>query len=343
MVTTAPDTGKEDDEISLIDLFAVVWRRRVMIIAVTAASAVIAVAVSLVSLLLPPEENFLPNQYTPQAHMLINDTSSSGGLSSMLSSSGLGGLASLAGVNVSSGSTSGELAMYLIGANSLLDDVVDRFGLLERYKIDVPGKKPPKSPRAESRKALKKLLTAERDEKSGVFSVGFTDYDPEFAREVVNYCVGYLEKRFGELGVDKNALEKANLEVNIRNTYGEIVRLEEESHRLERTVTGPVSIPAIMVEMKRIEMEVEAQRRVYTELKVQYELLRVTMASEKPVFQILELAEAPDQKSGPSRGLLCVIVTLGGGFLGVFMAFIGNAVGNIRRDPEAMAKLRGGR
>jgi uncharacterized protein involved in exopolysaccharide biosynthesis len=65
------------------------------------------------------------------------------------------------------------------------------------------------------------------------------------------------------------------------------------------------------------------------------------MASESPVFQILEQAEVPDKKSGPSRGLLCVIVTAAAGFLSVFTAFVMNAVGNLRKDPAAMAKLRG--
>jgi len=65
------------------------------------------------------------------------------------------------------------------------------------------------------------------------------------------------------------------------------------------------------------------------------------MASEKPVFQILEPAEILDQKSKPSRGLLCIIVVFAAGFFAVFLAFALNAVANIKKDPEAMAKLRG--
>jgi uncharacterized protein involved in exopolysaccharide biosynthesis len=274
--------------------------------------------------------------------MLINDASSSGGgLSSMLNSSGLGGLASLAGISVESGQTNSLLAVYLAGSNPLLDAVVDEFDLIRRYKIDKP-KKAAKSPRADSRKALKKKLTAELDEESGVFSVGFTDTDPVFAQSVVNFTVSYLLARFDELGVDKNKLEKENLEKNIQNTYKEIQNLELESRQLEQSVQrGSVNLPSISLEMNRIELELEAQKEVYTQLKVQYELLKVTMASEKPVFQILEMAEVPDKKSGPSRGLICIIVTFAAGFLSVFLAFVLNAIENIKKDPEAMAKLRG--
>jgi uncharacterized protein involved in exopolysaccharide biosynthesis len=83
------------------------------------------------------------------------------------------------------------------------------------------------------------------------------------------------------------------------------------------------------------------KRQVYSQLKVQYELLKVNMASEKPVFQILEMAEVPDMKSGPGRGMLCIIVTFAAGFFAIFVAFVLNAVANIKNDPEAMAKLRG--
>jgi uncharacterized protein involved in exopolysaccharide biosynthesis len=64
------------------------------------------------------------------------------------------------------------------------------------------------------------------------------------------------------------------------------------------------------------------------------------MASEKPVFQVLEMAEVPDQKSGPGRGMLCIIVTFAVGFFSVFIVFILNALSNIRNDPKVMAKLR---
>jgi uncharacterized protein involved in exopolysaccharide biosynthesis len=179
------DNRADDDEISLLDLFAVLWRRKVMIIIITLLAAVGVVIFAVLSLKLPVEKSPLPNVYTPTALMLINDSSSSGGgVASMLSSSGLGGLASLAGVNVSSGSTFSDLAVYLVSTNTLLDSVVDRFGLVERYKL-----KKSKSPRADSRKTLKKNLTAETDEKSGVFSLSFKDTDPAFAQSVLNYCV----------------------------------------------------------------------------------------------------------------------------------------------------------
>jgi len=329
------EKNDSEDEISLIDLFAVLWRRKAMIITITVIAAIGVVLYSIISMTLPPEDSYLPNVYTPKAILLIDNKSSASGLSSMLGN--MGGLASLAGISLPTESNYSQLAVFLVETNSFLDAVTDEFDMVKRLKIK-------KSPRAQSRKALKKLIKAELDTKSGTLSIKFTDIDPEFARNVVNFSVEYLEKRFMELGLDKNKIEKENLETNIANTYQEILKIEEESRRLERSVafgTSYNTLPAITIEMNRLMLELDAQKQIYAQLKVQYELNKINTASETPIFQVLDYAEVPDQKSGPGRGMICIIVTLAAGFLSVFLAFALNAVSNIKNDPQAMAKLRG--
>lgn len=328
---------KQDDEISLIDLFAVLWHRKIMIIAITGIAIVGVLIYSILSLKLPPEKSFLPNEYTPQAQMLINDSSSSaGGLAAALSSSGLSSLASMAGVNVSGGSSYSALASYFVTSNSLLDQVVQKFDLINRYKIE-------KSPITTSRNTLKEILKANFESSTGVFTISFTDIDPVFARDVVNYVVDLLEQRFLELGIDKNKLTQKNLEENIKTAYDNILSLQTQIHELEMSVANvynPSSTPSIVMDTSLIKMELKVQEEIYAQLKAQYEMLKVTMASEQPIFQILEYAEVPDMKSGPSRGMLCIIVTFAAFFVSVFLAFLLNALENIKKDPEAMAKLK---
>ena len=322
----------QDEEISLIDLFAVLLRYKWMIIIVTCLSAVLALTISIISLVQSPEKSILPNEYTPYALMLINDPESSSSLSSMLSSSGLGSLAGMAGV--STGTSNSGLALYFAGTNTFLDPIIEKFNLVERYKIK-------KFPKAETRDALKENLVASYDEDSGIFSISFTDIDPVFAADVVNYAVGLMENMFLNLGIDKNVLEKQNLEENIANSYQEMISLQKKIQSLESSVSYGVSsnVPSIILETSILKAELAAQESVYTQLKTQLELLKVSMASEKPVFQVVEKAEVPDRKSGPSRGMLCIIVTFAGGFISVFMAFLLNAIKNIKNDPVAMGKL----
>lgn len=324
----------QDEEISLIDLFAVLWHYKWLIIGITLFAIVLVLTISIVSLLQPPEKSILPNQYSPRALMLINDSSSSSSsLSSMIASSGLGSLAGMAGI--SDGSSNSGLALYFAGTNSFLDPIIEKFNLVERYEIE-------KSPKANSRKALKEVLVASFDEDSGVFSISFTDKDPVFAAEVVNYAVSLMENMFLNLGIDKNILEKKNLEENIQNSYNEIVRLQKAIQVLESSVSygGASSVSSVILEANLLKAELEAQTTVYSQLKTQLELLKIQMASDKPVFQIIESAEVPDLKSKPSRGMLCVIGTFAGFFISVFLAFLINAIKNIKNDPVAMEKLR---
>jgi hypothetical protein len=153
----------DEKETTLFDLFLALWRYKILIIAITITAMVGVVALSVVSLVLPPEESFYPNLYTPRANMLINNTGSQGsGIAAAINASGLGGLASMAGVNVSGGPTFSSLAIYLVYSDTMLDSVVERFDLIARYKIK-------KYVIANSRKELKKHLKAEYDDASGVF------------------------------------------------------------------------------------------------------------------------------------------------------------------------------
>jgi uncharacterized protein involved in exopolysaccharide biosynthesis len=327
---------QNEKESTLFDLFLSLWRYRKLIILITFCAVVIAVLGSIVSIILPPDKSFLPNRYTPHANMLINDAGSpGGGIAAAINTSGLGGLASMAGVNVSGGPTFSSLAVYVVNSDTMLDSVIEQYDLIRRYKIK-------KYVIAESRKKLKKYLTAEYDDESGVFTVSFSDYDPVFAREVVNYCVDYLSRRFDDLGLDKNLQQKENLEKSIETAYEAIRGLEKETRNLELSATAAYNGPAqnITLETRRINMELQAQQQIYTQLKVQLELVNTAIASETPVFQVLETAQVPDRKSGPSRGALCAIVTLAAFFFSLFLAFTLTVVENIRNDPEAMEKFR---
>jgi uncharacterized protein involved in exopolysaccharide biosynthesis len=332
----SPNENDDEKETTLFDLFLAIWRYKKLVLAVTISAMVGMVALSIVSLALPPEKSFLPNLYTPRANMLINNTESSGsGIAAAINASGLGGLASMAGVNVRGGPTFSSLAVYLVNSDTMLDSVVERFELITRYKIK-------EHVIAGSRNALKEKLKAEYDETNGIFTISFSDYDPVFACDVVNYCVDYLSRRFDTLGLDKNLQQKQNLENSIAAAYESIRAMEREIQELERSATLVYSGPAqnITMEARRINMELSAQQQIYSQLKVQLELTNTAIASETPVFQVIETAQVPDLKSGPSRTRLCIFVSLGAFFFSLLVVFVLTQIEKIRNDPEAMGRLR---
>lgn len=322
----------EDDEISLLDLFAVLLRKKWMIIGITVIAAVAVVIYSIISLALPPEKSYLPNSFKVEAHMLIKDADGGGGISSSASAA-----ASLLGISLSSSksASTSSLIAYLTTSNPFYDSIAEKFNLYEEYNFE-------KSPIAYTREAVSKQIKTSHDSSSGVLTMTYEGTKPEYGVELINFAVDWLSAKLDELGVDNNKISKENLEKNITTSWNEILRLSKELSDLQDKVAQGRAVwtKEKTIEQKRIQLELDAQQEVYRQLRSQLELLKVQMQTEAPVFQILERPSVPDIKSGPSRGKLCIIVTFAAFFASIFLAFLLNAVENIRKDPEAMAKLR---
>lgn len=323
---------ENDDEISLIDLFALLLKRKKMIIGITVAAMVAVVVYSVISLMLPPEKSYLPNEYTVYSTMLIKEKDSSSGIDLGRAAS----MASLIGVSIpSGGSNTSSLILYLVKSDLFLDAIVKEFDIVNKYEIE-------KSPVANARDKIRELVTASFDEVSGVLKVSCTDKEVEFAYNVVNFTIEWITAKLEELGVDDNKITKVNLEKNLDSTWKDIQNLTYDLKKLTSAITDGRKLwtTETTLEQYRIEMELSAQKQVYTQLKSQLELLNIEMETEVPTFQILEYPTIPDRKSGPSRGMLCIIVSFAAFFISVFLAFLLNAIENIKKDPEAMSKLK---
>jgi tyrosine-protein kinase Etk/Wzc len=125
--------------------------------------------------------------------------------------------------------------------------------------------------------------------------------------------------------------------------FAKIRELESGKGQTEaqRIMPSQTELPAIAFEYAKLQRDLQVQVEVYKVLTQQYELAKLNAAGQEPVFQILELAEAPDMKSGPARANIVIVAILAGFFGFVLLAFILEAIMNIRKDPEAMAKLTG--
>jgi len=104
---------------SFIDILGVLWRWKWIVIGITLTGSVGVFLFALFSILLPADRTYLPNYFTPEAHIIINEAGSAG-LSDLLKASGLGNLAGLAGIG-SSGPTAAGLATKIASTNAFLD------------------------------------------------------------------------------------------------------------------------------------------------------------------------------------------------------------------------------
>jgi uncharacterized protein involved in exopolysaccharide biosynthesis len=400
----APKTS-DDDEISLIDLLATLLKHKRMILLVTLAAVLVSLAYAGISLLLPPNTTYLPNLYKPTATMLVNSPDSGGGLSSALASSGLSGLAGMAGISTG-GTNYGQLAVVIAKGDTILDTLVDKFDLIEKYKIH-------HYPKTESRKALLKHYAVTLDAKTALLTISFEDPDPEFGRNLVNYAVDLLDKRFATIGQNRNiakhdqleskltdvqaqmtvleddiqkfqqkygvisvdtiAKEQISTEAQVRSelimkemeikTYGDVskvqdpalMRLEAERDNLsklldqlekgfttyEKVLPSQRELPSLAIEFSHMQRDLLIQQKIFEILTQQNELTKLQIEGADPIIQVLEPAEAPDMKSGPSRAKIVMVATFAAFFLAILLAFVLEAWSNLKADPVAMAKLKG--
>jgi len=394
---------RSEDEIDLLSMFGVLYRYKLVIILVTLLTAIGVIAYSIVSLVFPPDKSYLPNLYQGHALILLMEQERSS-VSSMLSSAGLGSLAGLVGIE--SGISYGELAVKLLKSKSILDPVIEKYNLVERYGIE-------KYIKSNSRKKLLEKSNFKFDSNTNTVSISFEDYNPEFARDVTNSVVELLDRRFAGIGGSRNTTrmnlleaklsdvtsEMALLEAKIKEfqerhgvltieelaatqvtalaelrsrlilkemeikTYADfskiddpiLKRLKSERDNLlqllyeveegyssyEKVLPTQKELPDLALQFAHMKRDLIVQQKIYEILTQQYEVTKLSVEVDEPVFQVLELAEIPDKKSGPRRSIICIVTTMGAFFISVILAFILNAGRNIKNDPEKIRKLKG--
>ncbi len=109
----------------------------------------------------------------------------------------------------------------------------------------------------------------------------------------------------------------------------------------ESLLPSTEDLPALALEFEHMKRDLQVQAKIYEILTQQYEVAKLNAEGQEPIFQVLETAEVPDLKSGPSRGIICMVATVGAFFFSIIFVFVINAWKNIKNDPERMRKLTG--
>lgn len=99
-----------------------------------------------------------------------------------------------------------------------------------------------------------------------------------------------------------------------------------------RTMPARSELPQLALEFRRLQTDLEIQQRIYQAISEQYEVSRLTAESD-PAFAVLEFAEVPDRKAGPSRAQLSTTVTGVGLAASVVLAYLIHFLRMIWADP----------
>ena len=204
----------------------------------------------------------LPVRYAAEARVLLPG-SGGGGLSALI-----GDLSPVGGALLGGGAKDYNRYLAILTSRSVQDAVVDRFGLVRRYRMaDRP------DPRGEARAELSSRTKFAVDLKYDFLSISVLDGSPEVSASIVNFYVEELNRR-NELLSAQNASGQRRY---IEERYAE-AELALDSARAEMRVfqetNGVVEVPAMAeaimtsladarAEVVRAEVEFQAMRAQY--------------------------------------------------------------------------------
>lgn len=279
----------EEDELSLIDLWDIVWKRKLLWLTLGPLAGIIGIIVALSS----------TDIYRSQVLLApAGENESGGGLAALAGQ--FGGLASMAGVNIGGGSDTATAIATLKSRKFLLPYLADKelIKTLFRDEWDAESKTwigaserrglEGKPTEVELYKRFSEnILKISEDKKTGMVTLGIEWEEPELTTQWANE----LSER-----INKHLREKAKAETEKNLTY------------LKQQLTETQVI--------------EIRDSLYTLIESQTQNAMLANAKEEYAFRIIDPAFVPEVRIRPKRSLIVLASGMLGGFLGIFLCFV---------------------
>ncbi|MGS0683084.1 Wzz/FepE/Etk N-terminal domain-containing protein [Shewanella sp. 125m-7] len=293
-----------DDEIDLRELFSVIWQGKWLIIAITAVFAIGAVIFALMQ----------PNTYKSEALLAPASEEQGGGLSALAGQ--FGGLASMAGINLGGGGgvdktqmaievmKSRQFASQFIQSHNILPDLMaaDEWNLAtdklvyddELYnpqtKTWVREVKAPFKPEPSMQEAFKeftKVIAVNSAKDTGMVTISVEHLSPSVAQQWVTWLIQDINKVMKER---------------------DVAEANRSSEFLTKQIaqTNVADIRTILYQL----IEEQTKTIMFAEVRDEY------------VFKTIDPALIPEEKSGPKRALICILITILGWFVGTLFVLI---------------------
>lgn len=293
-----------DDEIDLRELASILWGGKKVIIAITFIFACASVAVAL----------SMPNIYKSEALLAPAEEQQNGGLAGLAGQ--FGGLASMAGINLgsSAGTDKTALAIEVMKSRKFTSDFIQKHEILpdlmavdkwnlsdnkitydsevydsnsEQWLRDVTPPKQPKPSMQEAYKEFSKIFSVSSDKESGLVTVAIEHQSPYVAKQWVDWLVADINDVMRQRDVKEAKRSAEYLEKQIEQT-------------------NVADIRTVLYKL----VEEQAKTIMFAEVRDEY------------VFKTVDPAVASEQKFKPKRALICVLGTLLGGMLAIFVVLI---------------------
>jgi len=289
MTENLQQPADQDDEISLLDLLQVVVDNLRLLVLGPLAVGVLALAVSfLVTPTFTAKTVFLPPQQQQSA------------AASMLAS--LGSLGGLAGAAAGLKSPADQYLAYMKSV-SLQDALVDRLGLMERYRAKF---------KEDARKALTTNVRASSG-KDGLIVLEADDEDPKFAADLANAHVEELRKLLGTLAVTEAQQRRLFFEKQLKLAKDSLTQADQalratgvsESVLKSNPASAVAAVAGLRAQLTAQEVKLGAMRGYLAETAPEFKLalnelanLRTQIAKQGEDSPTTAVSTAPNGKAG---------------------------------------------
>ncbi len=131
---------------------------------------------------------------------------------------------------------------------------------------------------------------------------------------------------------------RAQMDLNLLKTRRDMITLGQRGD--DNSLEIPLSqLPELSAVYANLMSDIEILQLIYSSLRSQYETVKIDEKDNSARFQIIEQAEVPERKAGPSRGKISIIVTLSAFLLSVLYAFFLEYIRRAKTDPVESEKL----
>lgn len=294
-----------DDEIDLRELFSVIWQGKWLIAGVTLVFAVASVVIALM----------LPNIYKSEALLApASEEQGAGGLAGLASQ--FGGLASMAGINLSGNNVTDktQLAIEVLKSRQFLGEFIEKHQILPELmavdkwsmadntlsfdpdiyvqesktwvrKVNLPFQSKPSL--QEAYKEFLRIFSVNKDKESGMVTISIEHQSPFVAKQWIDWLIADINR----------AMKDRDVVDATRST---------EFLNKQIALTNVADIRTILYKL----VEEQAKTIMFAEVRDEY------------VFKTIDPAFIPEEKAKPKRALICVLGTMLGAMLAIMVVLI---------------------
>ncbi|EPW4406167.1 Wzz/FepE/Etk N-terminal domain-containing protein [Vibrio parahaemolyticus] len=288
-----------NDDIEFRELLTAIWKGKWFIFGITLMFAVSSIFYTL----------SLPNTYKASALLAPSESSTGGSLSKIAGQ--FGGIAALAGVNLSGGETSqADLAIQVLKSRQFVESFIEKHDLIiplmavkdwdmrnDQLIIDdniydkknnewLRNAKELRKPKPSAQEAFdvfsREIINITKDKENGLYRISVSYYSPFVAQQWVNWLIADINNVMRERVLKETSLNLSYLKSQLQKTS-----------------------------------VAEMQSTFYKLIEEQTKSLMLAEVQDEFVFKTIDPAVAPEIKSGPKRALIVIFCTLLGGILSV--------------------------